>query len=1234
MDLRAGIGADVPNVTLAANDRVASLRFVLRIGSVALGLGLGLYLFAYFQTGAWQCLLAAGGVALGGSFMLAGWRALGRQRLDRAALLVLCTLIPTYGVAAAGLDEATSLFAVSGALLALGAGVLMQPHRWGRTVAVVLGVTGVVLFFEWRPVFARFPVTLSPVLFYSLWSLALALGLAFGWRAAWVYRRRKSLRSRMFVAFVLLAVVPACAVSGSSIFVGYVNGRQQILKHLESIATLKEIDIKHWVHDIHTDLSVVLTDSDMVRSAHCLLTGRCDALVATYARETLQKRMQTFLNALQRVDEIFLMDTNGEVVVSTLPGKISEFRGLQDYFREGLHKAGTYVQTLSFSSTSEGASSVVAVQPVRDADNKVIGVLCGRVSLKPLNELMNLRSGLGGSGETYLVGANRVLLTESLFKGFVPGRSFLQSQGLELALAERGAGYAIYDDYRSVPVLGVYRWIPDLKVVLLAELDVAEALQPVYATLYVNALLSLIAMCLAGLASFLYTRSITAPLEQLAGAAARIAAGELHVAAEISATTEVGALARAFNAMTRQLARRLEVENVVAAISRRCITLASSHTEEAILAALHDLGNLVAASRCFVYLGSFSSAEPVSVLATEDLAPAALAEAKAFFHGQLPWLRDRLLVAESVCVNGVETLPVEAAAERLFWSDAGAKVRVPLAFGGRVHGVLGLEGFAGAEPLSPDDLRALRLVAEIVGNALGRNRIEVAVVESEERFRAIFEQAAVGMALVSSEGLLLRVNQKLCDILGFTRDGLRNTALVDFSPERESLTDAEALRRMFDGGLDSYVAERRFLRRDRSRVWVGLNVSLVRDAGGAKYFIAVIEDISERVSALEALDAAQTYLKNILDSMPSAIVGVDSLGRVTHWNRAAADLPGARCVDGRGLDLSAACPRLAKQIEQFLPAVREGRPAVLERQTLREGDEVRYEDVLLYPLATSGDQGMVVRVDDATDRVRLEEMMIQSEKMMSVGGLAAGMAHEINNPLSGMLQSVQVVQMYLDPGLEANQRVAAECGLDLEALHAYLEKRKALRFLQGIQDSGQRAAKIVANMLEFSRRSESKRSFVDLNVLVDKAVELAASDYDLRINYDFRRVEIVRDCEAALPATPCAALEIEQVLLNLLKNAAQAMARDTALAPPRITLRTRRESSHVRIEVEDNGPGMSESVRKRVFEPFFTTKPPGQGTGLGLSVSYFIVVTNHKGTMSVVSAPGKGTTFIVRLPVG
>jgi signal transduction histidine kinase len=187
--------------------------------------------------------------------------------------------------------------------------------------------------------------------------------------------------------------------------------------------------------------------------------------------------------------------------------------------------------------------------------------------------------------------------------------------------------------------------------------------------------------------------------------------------------------------------------------------------------------------------------------------------------------------------------------------------------------------------------------------------------------------------------------------------------------------------------------------------------------------------------------------------------------------------------------------------------------------------------------------------------------------------------------------------------------------------------------MQGIVEAGNRASRIVADMLAFSRRSVSEFLPNRLDTMLETVVRLADSDYDLKKKYDFRQIEVVREYDPLLGEVMCDRPQIEQVFLNLIKNAAHALATLPPKVPRRIILRTRHDGNYARVEVVDNGPGMDEVTRKRAFEPFYTTKEVGIGTGLGLSVSYFIITDQHKGTMSVSSHLGEGCRFVIRLPI-
>lgn len=377
----------------------------------------------------------------------------------------------------------------------------------------------------------------------------------------------------------------------------------------------------------------------------------------------------------------------------------------------------------------------------------------------------------------------------------------------------------------------------------------------------------------------------------------------------------------------------------------------------------------------------------------------------------------------------------------------------------------------------------------------------------------------------------------------------------------------------------------------------------------------------------------RALLTRIVDSMPSALITVDVQGRVTQWNRRAETLTGISATQALGRPLVEVAPPLAAYSKLAAQAMATHTPQSRTRQVRSDGARTIFEDVTIYPLEQM--EGAVIRIDDVTERQHMEQLLIQSEKMLSLGGLAAGMAHEINNPLASILGSVQVLASRLTAPLPANLKAAAAAHLDFEAMQRYLAARDIPAMLAAIQEAGHRAATLVTSMLGFSRKTDPKLVPADLGEVIRSTIELARMDYDLKKNYDFRRIAIDLHIDPDLPAVPCSQGKIQQVLLNLLRNGAEAMAEKTYPPEdgPRFTIRIESAHDGVRIRVADNGPGMEPGTLARIMEPFFTTKPPGKGTGLGLSVSYFIITQEHGGRMYAESTPGQGSCFTIELPL-
>lgn len=478
----------------------------------------------------------------------------------------------------------------------------------------------------------------------------------------------------------------------------------------------------------------------------------------------------------------------------------------------------------------------------------------------------------------------------------------------------------------------------------------------------------------------------------------------------------------------------------------------------------------------------------------------------------------------------------------------------------------------------------------------------------------------------------------LLDVLMPGMSGYELCAALKARPETKgfpiifltALTEMENLVEGFNSGGVAFLSKP--VRPEEMLAHVKTHIELYRARKEIEKHKELLEKrVAERTAELLHL---RNYLFNIVNSMPSVLVGVDVDGKVTQWNAAAEKTTGIAAADAQGMMLSDVFPEMASEMGKITESI-QTRETKQELKKIRQSTgDICFEDITIFPLIANGVEGAVIRIDDVSEKVRMEEVLIQSEKMLSIGGLAAGMAHEINNPLAAVMQNANNMarRFDMDANIPDNLKAAEAAGVSMEAIHDYMEARDIPRMIKDINKSGHRVIGVMNNMLSFSQKSDAIISECSLEKLLDKTLELAASDYDLKKHYDFKKIDIKKEYEDNVPLIPCEPLKIQQVLLNILRNGAQIM-QEAGTEHPQLIVRLRFEKQIAIIEIEDNGPGMDEETRKRVFEPFYTTKPKGVGTGLGLSVSYFIITSNHNGEMSVESTPGTGAKFIIRLPV-
>lgn len=375
------------------------------------------------------------------------------------------------------------------------------------------------------------------------------------------------------------------------------------------------------------------------------------------------------------------------------------------------------------------------------------------------------------------------------------------------------------------------------------------------------------------------------------------------------------------------------------------------------------------------------------------------------------------------------------------------------------------------------------------------------------------------------------------------------------------------------------------------------DVELVQTIAG---YVAIALDNSQLYSSLEQKAAEVARLKdfseNIVESLNVGVLAVDLLGTVDAWNTRMEELIGVTRNDAVGKPFSELLPpELVLEIEARSD---EEQVTGIYKQRLEHRGRLVVLNVSITPLVgKSGDKiGKLLLFDDVTQRERLEEQMSQTEKLTSLGLLAAGVAHEVNTPLAVISNYIQMLARQMPDG---------------DPRQAIIEKIVKQTF---------RASEIVNNLLNFSRTGSAELADVDLNRVVEETLSLVA--HPLKTS----QIQVVKRLGEQLPAVRGSANKLQQVFLNLFLNARDAMPQGGMLE-----VRTAAHNGTVEIEVADTGNGISREHIHKIFDPFFTTKSGGRGTGLGLSVSYGII-KEHAGKIDVRSTPGRGTSFHVEFP--
>lgn len=350
---------------------------------------------------------------------------------------------------------------------------------------------------------------------------------------------------------------------------------------------------------------------------------------------------------------------------------------------------------------------------------------------------------------------------------------------------------------------------------------------------------------------------------------------------------------------------------------------------------------------------------------------------------------------------------------------------------------------------------------------------------------------------------------------------------------------------------------------------------------------------------------SRNTLRTLFDGIDDSVLIVDENLRVITLNRAGAAQAGLEPRLGVGKYCYEILHQTDKPCDQcpVLDTFRTDKPVLATQSRIGKEGQPRELEIRTYPLENpDGSTDRVIElVRDITEMRKMEATLVQSAKLSAVGELAAGVAHEINNPLTAVYGNAQMLLRALEPG------------------------DPRFQMAQLIEHAGLRASKVVRNLLDFSRQEDYQFAPTDLNATIEDALSLILH----QLQRD--KIDVTKTLQDDLPVVSASTSHLQTVWTNLLINARDAIGNQSE-GKIQITTRLSEDGQSVLALFTDNGPGIADKDLTRIFEPFFTTKPRGRGSGLGLYVSY-IIVAHHRGTMQVSSQLGGGTTFTVSLPI-
>ncbi len=528
------------------------------------------------------------------------------------------------------------------------------------------------------------------------------------------------------------------------------------------------------------------------------------------------------------------------------------------------------------------------------------------------------------------------------------------------------------------------------------------------------------------------------------------------------------------------------------------------------------------------------------------------------------------------------------------------------------------------------------------------SRMELA--DQHRQFEAMFMDAAIGMCLTDDDGHFIRANPSFCQMVGYSEDELRGRSFAEFTHPDDRERNVRNFEALGDGG-GAIEHEKRYVVRDGSVIWVLISSSAVSEGTmyrGLRW--AQVRDITARRQGEQLLRESEERWRTLVANSQEMVLLLDEERRFAYVNPAVKRWLGYEpdTLIGSALGFATHPDDAAAVNEAFEQIASEESVSLRHRLRHQDGSWHTLESTLVAVTDAPAIGAVLITSRDVTERValdqdreRLELDRRVSQRLEAVGQLAAGIAHEINTPLQFVGDSLTFLKeaadelvtltglyrntLYTDAPIPVEERRRAMQQAEEDADVDYLCERIPAAFAR-TADGIDRMRSIVLAMKRFSHASNTDAALADINEAIETTLAVCRNEYKYVANVVVELGE--------LPPIACNVGELNQVFLNLIINAAQAIEEKVAGSGEQgqIRISTRLDEGNVLIEIADDGAGIAPELQDRIYEPFFTTKQVGKGTGQGLALAR-TTIERHSGSLECASAPGQGTTFAIRLPL-